>query len=51
MLIAKTTPSFKQQLIEELTKDMSVEQLEAIVEQKREKELRKNEAKARKKKR
>ena len=49
MLIAKTTPSFKKQLIEELTKDMSVEQLEAIIERKREKERRKNEAEANRK--
>ena len=45
MLIAKTTPSFKQQLIRELTKDMSVEDLETLIERKREKERLKNEAK------
>ena len=46
MLIAKTTPSFKKQLIEALTHDMTLEELEALVEKKRkarqEKEARKN---------
>ena len=46
MLIAKTTPSFKKQLIEALTQDMTLEQLEALVEKKRMKE----EAKAKRKK-
>ena len=49
MLIAKTTPSFKQQLIAELIKDMSSNELEAVLERKREKERQKNEAKANKK--
>ncbi len=42
MLIAKTTPSLRQQVAETLT----IEQLEAILERKREKERRKKEAKA-----
>ena len=46
MLIAKTTPSFKKQLIQALTQDMTLEELEALVEEKRkarqEKESRKN---------
>lgn len=46
MLIAKTTPSFKRQLIEELIKNMSSEELEAVLERKREKERRKNATKA-----
>ena len=37
MLIAKTTASFREQLIEELAKRMSLEELEAIVEKKRKK--------------
>ena len=51
MLIAKTTPSLKQQIIEELIENMSTEELEAVLERKREKERRKNEAKANGKKR
>ena len=42
MLIAKTTPSLRQQVAETLT----IEQLEAVLERKREKERRKKEAKA-----
>lgn len=42
MLIAKTTPSLRRQVAESL----SLEELEAIVEKKREKERRKKEAKA-----
>lgn len=46
MLIAKTTPSFKKQLIKALTEDMTLEDLEALVEKKRkarqEKVARKN---------
>ena len=46
MLIAKTTPSLRRQVAESLT----LEELEAIVEKKREKERRKNEAKPNKEK-
>ena len=49
MLIAKTTPSLKRQIIEELIKDMSLEEIEAVLERKREKELRKKESKGNRK--
>lgn len=49
MLIAKTTPSLKQQIIEELIKDMSSEEIEAVLERKREKERRKKESKGNRK--